>query len=63
MSVTRSRFVSAARLKPLIVYFALAFVVLLCVAGFAPEGRVRDGLVMGWIVLFPFGGYLVFRRG
>jgi hypothetical protein len=55
--------VSAERLKPLIVYFALAFVVLLAAAAFAPAGRVRDGLVMAWIVLFPFGGWLVFRRG
>jgi len=61
--VPESRFVSAERLKPLIVYFALAFVVLLAAAAFAPAGRVRDGLVMAWIVLFPFGGWLVFRRG
>ena len=61
--MSESRFVSASRLKPLIVYFAAAFVALLCVAGLAPAGGVRDGLVMAWIALFPFGGYWVFRRG
>lgn len=61
--MAESRFVSAARLKPLIVYFAVAFAVLLAVAALAPAGRVRDGLVLAWIVLFPFGGWFVFRRG
>ena len=56
-----SRFVSAARLKPLIAYFALAFLALLALAWLVPAGA-RNLLVAGWIVLFPLGGWLVFRR-
>ncbi len=57
-----SRFVSAGRLKPLIAYCAVAFVTLLVLAELAPGGRMRGVLVALWIVLFPLGGWLVFRR-
>lgn len=57
-----SRFVSAAKLKPLIGYFALAFVVVVVIGVVAPPGTLRSGLVLAWLVLFPVGGWLVFRR-
>jgi hypothetical protein len=57
-----SRFVSARRLKPLLVYCAIAFVVVLLLS-LAPWGRARNLLVIAWLVLFPLGGWLVFRRG
>jgi hypothetical protein len=61
--VPQSRFVSAQRLKPLLIYCAVAFVVVLLLGGLAPAGRTRSLLVIGWLVLFPIGGWMVFRRG
>lgn len=58
-----SRFVSARRLKPLILYCAIAFTVVLLIGALAPVGRARTLLVGGWVVVFPIGGWLVFRRG
>lgn len=57
-----SRFVSAARLKPLIGYFAVAFVVVALIGSLLPPGRLRTLLVLAWLILFPVGGWLVFRR-
>ncbi len=63
----KSRFVSASRLRPLLLYFAVAFVVLLVLDGalqaVAPSRPSRFALVLGWMVLFPLGGWLVWRRG
>ena len=61
--MAKSQFVPAAQLKPLIGYFAVAFIVFLVVASLLPPGTMRTGLVAGWIVLFPAGGWIVFRRG
>ena len=62
-----SRYVSARRLRPLIVYFAVAFVALLGVDALVDvlvAGRgARQAVVLAWIVLFPVGGWLVWRRG
>lgn len=57
-----SRFVSAAKLKPLLAYFVVAFVVVVVLGALLPPGRLRTGLVLTWLVLFPLGGWLVFRR-
>lgn len=57
-----SRFVSAAKLKPLIGYLALAFFFVVVIGAIVPPGRLRNGLVLAWIVLFPVGGWVVFRR-
>lgn len=57
-----SRFVSAAKLKPLIGYFAVAFVVVVVLGTLVPPGALRNGLVLAWLVLFPVGAWLVFRR-
>ena len=58
-----SRFVSAAKLKPLLVYFAVAFVVVVLLGWVVPAGVIRRGLILAWMVLFPVGAWLVFRRG
>lgn len=58
----RSQFVSSARLKPLIAYLAVAFVVLLVLSEIVPRGPARTALVTAWFVLFPLGGWLVLRR-
>jgi len=60
--VPESRFVSAAKLKPLIGYFAGAFVVVVLIGALLPPGTLRRGLLLAWMVLFPLGGWLVFRR-
>lgn len=57
-----SRFVSAAKLKPLVGYLAVAFVVAVLIGLLVPPGALRNGLVLAWLVLFPIGGWLVFRR-
>ena len=59
----QSQFVSARRLKPLIVYCAVAFLVLLAIDRLVRSGSLGDRLVLAWIVLFPVGAWLVFRRG
>lgn len=60
--MAESQFVRAAQLKPLLAYCAVAFVVLLVLSALLPSGTMRTGLVAGWIVLFPVGGWAVFRR-
>ena len=58
-----SRFVSAAKLKPLIIYCAVAFAVVVVLGSVVPAGGLRRALVVAWLVLFPVGGWLVFKRG
>lgn len=58
-----SQFVSSAKLKPLIVYFAVAFLVVVAVGALVPPGELRSGLVVLWLVLFPVGAWMVFKRG
>ncbi|NNF13618.1 MAG: hypothetical protein HKN72_10350 [Gemmatimonadetes bacterium] len=58
-----SQFVSAAKLKPLIAYCAVAFLVVVILGGVVPAGGLRRGLVVGWLVLFPVGAWVVFKRG
>ena len=58
-----SQFVSAKQLKPLLVYCAVAFAALLVLTAVLDDGRLRNAIVIGWVVLFPAGGWLVFRRG
>ena len=63
----KSRYISASRLRPLVVYFAVAFAVLLAadaLVGMLAGGRGgRQVVVLAWIVLFPLGSWLVWRRG
>lgn len=57
-----SRLVEARRLRPLIVYFALAFLTVVALGWLVPAGRLRNALVLVWFMLVPVGGWLVFRR-
>ena len=63
----KSQFVAAQRLRPMIGYLAAAFLVVLAADAalqwLAPGGGARRILVAAWIVLFPLGGWLVWRRG
>lgn len=62
----RSQFISASKLRPLIGYFALAFVGLLVVDAalqtLAPGLGARRLIGFAWMVLFPLGGWLVWKR-
>lgn len=60
--MAESQFISAERLKPLVGYLAVAFIVLLVLAEVVPRGAARTALVAAWFVLFPLGGWLVLRR-
>ena len=57
-----SRYVSSSKLKPLVGYCAVAFVVVVLLGSVVPPGTLRRGLILAWMVLFPVGGWLVFRR-
>ncbi len=63
----KSRFVEARRLRPLIAYLAVSVVVVLVtdavLRAVAPGGTGRQLLVFAWLVLFPLGGWIVWRRG
>jgi hypothetical protein len=62
----KSQFVSASKLRPMIVYFALAFVVLLvadaALRTLAPGLGARRLIGFVWMVLLPLGGWLVWKR-
>ena len=61
-----SRFVSASRLRPLLGYFALAVVGLLIadwlVGVFSGSQPLRRLVVVGWLLLLPYGGWLIWKR-
>lgn len=61
-----SRYVSADRLLRILVYVAVALVALLVgnavLSATGAASELRRGLVLAWIVLFPLGGWLVWRR-
>jgi hypothetical protein len=63
--VPKSRFVESRRLRPLLVYCALALVVLLVADAFVSSlaDGVRRFVVPAWMILFPLGGWFVWRRG
>lgn len=62
----KSQFVSATKLRPMIAYFALAFVVLLLsdatLEALASGLGARRFVGFVWMVLFPMGGWLVWKR-
>ena len=59
----KSQFVSAERLKPLLAYCAVAFLVVVILGAVVPAGPLGQGLVVAWLVGFPVGGWMVFKRG
>lgn len=61
-----SRFVSARRLRPLLSYLAVAVVGLLVADALLralDDREWRTLVALAWVVLLPFGGWLVWRRG
>ena len=61
--MAKSRFVESRRLRPLLAYCAIAFVVLLVADAVASRtGGLRQLVVLAWMILFPAGGWIVWKR-
>jgi hypothetical protein len=63
----KSQIAPASRLRALLVYVACAFVALLVADAVAQSlgaaGATRRAVGLGWMVFFPVGGWIVWRRG
>jgi len=59
----RSQFVSSDRLWPLLAYLVIAVIAVIVVGVLVPSAEFHRILVIAWLVLFPVGGWMVWRRG
>ncbi len=50
----KSQFISPDRRKRLLIFLAIAFIVLLVVAPRMPDAETRLGFIAGWMIIFPF---------
>lgn len=57
-----SRFITSDRLKPLVVYLTMAFMVVLSVGISLNESELRTALTFIWLLLFPIGVWRILRR-
>ncbi|MBR43264.1 MAG: hypothetical protein CME18_02425 [Gemmatimonadetes bacterium] len=57
-----SRFIGAGRLKLLVAYLAVAFVIILGIGAFFDRSGLRSGLILSWLLLLPVGAWHVLRR-
>lgn len=57
-----SRFIGADRLKLLVAYLAVAFVIILSIGAFLDRSGLRSGLILSWLLLLPVGAWHVLRR-
>ena len=57
----KSQLFTAAQLKALVVYLAVAFAAILAIGAVTPPGRSRVVFVIGWMVVFPIGVWMVLR--
>ena len=57
-----SRFIGADRLKLLVAYLAVAFMIMLVIDVFFDESGLRSGLILIWLFLLPVGAWRVLRR-
>ena len=57
-----SRFIGADRLKLLVAYLAVAFVIMLAIGAFLDRSGLRSGLILSWLLLLPVGAWHVLRR-
>ncbi|HAY76615.1 MAG TPA: hypothetical protein DCY33_02155 [Gemmatimonadetes bacterium] len=57
-----SRFIGADRLKLLVAYLGVAFVIILGIGAFLDRSGLRSGLILSWLLLLPVGAWHVLRR-
>ncbi|HAT38534.1 MAG TPA: hypothetical protein DCS75_08560 [Gemmatimonadetes bacterium] len=57
-----SRFIGADRLKLLVAYLAVAFVIMLAIGAFLDRSGLRSGLILSWLLLLPVGAWHVLKR-
>ena len=57
-----SRFIGADRLKLLIAYLAVAFVIMLAIGLVFDRSGLRSGLILIWMLLLPVGAWHVLKR-
>jgi hypothetical protein len=60
--VPESRFIGADRLKLLVAYLGVAFVIILGIGAFLDRSGLRSGLILSWLLLLPVGAWHVLRR-
>jgi len=60
--VSKSRFIEAERLKPLIAYLAVAFIVMLALGTAVPVGPSRTLLIVAWLILLPMGAWRILKK-
>lgn len=60
--MAKSQFISPERLKRLLIYLAVAFIALLALAPRMPDSETRTGFVVGWMVVFPIGIWMIVRK-
>jgi len=60
--VPESRFIGADRLKLLVAYLAVAFVIMLAIGAFLDRSGLRSGLILSWLLLLPVGAWHVLKR-
>ncbi|MDG2281895.1 MAG: hypothetical protein P8L45_02180 [Longimicrobiales bacterium] len=60
--MSKSRFIEAERLKPLIAYLAVAFIVMLALGTAVPVGPSRTLLIVAWLILLPMGAWRILKK-
>lgn len=60
-TVPKSQFITPDRLKRLLIFVAVAFIVLLAVAPRIVDAEIRTGFIVGWMIVFPVGCWRVLR--
>lgn len=60
--MSKSRFIEAERLKPLIAYLAVAFIVMLALGTAFPVGPSRTLLIVAWLILLPMGAWRILKK-
>ncbi len=60
--MSQSRIIEAERLKPLIGYLVVAFIMILALGTAVPVGPSRTLLIVAWLILLPMGGWRILKK-
>lgn len=60
--MSKSRIIEAKRLKPLIAYLAVAFIVMLALGTAVPVGPSRSLLIVAWLIILPMGAWRILKK-